>query len=107
MAWVALPNTFVIRFEDLIGEKGQGNEEKQRETISFIASLLNIHLTPDRLDWVVDHLFGIPNDRVSWTFRSGQIGDWEEYFQPHHRTLFNQCWGAYLQALGYPLCEIE
>ena len=108
MKWISLPNAFVIRFEDLVGEKGQGSEEKQRETIQFISSLLNIRLTQDRLDWIVDHLFGgDPRERVSWTFRRGQIGDWKKYFQPHHRVLFNQLWGAYQQALGYPLCEIE
>lgn len=107
MAWISLPNIYVIRFEDLVGEKGQGSEEKQREVITFISSLLNIHLTQDRLDWIVNHLFGELNDPVSWTFRKGQIGDWKKCFQPHHKLFFNQRWGAYQQALGYPIFEIE
>jgi hypothetical protein len=106
LQWMAMPNAFVVRFEDLVGNKGQGNDEKQRETILSIATLLHIHVRTDWLDSITDHLFGEPNDPVSRTFRRGQIGTWKEYFQPSHKWLFNQYWGEYQQALGYPLCEI-
>lgn len=104
--WVALPNTHVIRFEDLVGEAGKGSAEKQKEVISLVFSALNRELTQAKLDWIVDNLFGRPSDEISWTFRKGHIGDWKIYFQEHHKLLFNKRWGKYQEMLGYSLCEV-
>ncbi|HEY2810415.1 MAG TPA: sulfotransferase domain-containing protein [Rhabdochlamydiaceae bacterium] len=103
--WISLPNTYVIRFEDLVGEKGGGSGEKQKETITWIHSLLNKDLSQEKLDWIIDHLFGFPGDKVSWSFRKGYVGDWKLYFQEHHKRLFNQRWGKYQQTLGYSIFE--
>jgi hypothetical protein len=106
-AWATLPNTYTIRFEDLVGEAGNGSKKKQKETISFVFSLLHKELTEEKLDWIVDNLFGYPQDRISWTFRKGCIGEWKVYFQDHHKRLFNKRWGKYQRMLGYSLCEVE
>lgn len=103
--WMALPNCYPIRFEDLVGEAGGGSAQQQTETIIKIFSLLNLELSEEKLDWIVDHLFGYPKDRISWTFRKGLIGDWKTCFQDHHKRLFNQRWGRYQKMLGYSLCE--
>ncbi|MDP1880608.1 MAG: sulfotransferase domain-containing protein [Parachlamydiaceae bacterium] len=97
-------NVFVIHFEDLIGEKGGGNDENQREVIKNLCTILGIIETSDLFEKVKDELFGNhkgPN--VSVTFRNGQVGVWKEYFKPHHLQLFYDKWGNYQQALGYSL----
>ncbi|MDB6082093.1 MAG: Sulfotransferase protein [Chlamydiia bacterium] len=105
--WIALPNTYVIRFEDLIGKAGKGSRKKQKETISLIFSVLNMELTQAKLNWIADNLFGHPQDKISWTFRKGHIGDWKIYFQDHHKRFFNKRWGKYQKKLGYSLCKVN
>lgn len=106
--WTSLPNTYLIRFEDLVGEKGLGSEEKQRELITLISSLLHIPLIQDQLDWIVTNLFGKEDKHpATWTFRKGLIGEWKHLFQSHHKKLFNERWGIYQELLGYPTFDDE
>lgn len=72
--WKKNPKVFFLRFEDLIGSHGGGDNGKQLQTISEIVEFLNLDV--NNLDEVGFNLF----DRRSETFFKGKINSWESGF---------------------------
>ena len=108
-----------IRFEDLIGEQGGGGKKAQYEVIKKVAQHLGIrvdkklfkskyfkfnklekleigYLNKKMLQKIENKLFG-----GTYTFRKGQIGEWQEYFTDYHKTIFKKVGGQLLIDLGY------
>jgi hypothetical protein len=100
MPWMSLPEDFVYtaHFENLVGKKGGGSEEAQRNEILNIANFLNIQLTEEKLEEILEKSYGKPGER---TFRSGQIGSWKHYFNELHKNNFKLIFGKELIELGY------
>lgn len=96
LPWIDHPNFYTVRFENLIGAQGGGNDELQRQEIQNIAAHLSIELTDERLNKTVQELFG-----KSRTFRKGQIGSWRTKFTQEQKDIFKQCAGDLLIYLGY------
>lgn len=104
MLWVNEPETFVIRFEDIIGKKGGGNVEIQKKTILKIAQKLNIKIDSKRVKEIVKRLFGKEKNTHQFsTFKSGQIGTWKKYFNQELIELFNEKMASFQLGLGYDL----
>lgn len=89
-------NVFVARFENLVGAHGKGSLEVQRKELMDMAQFLEISLTEEQLNYIIDKLFG-----NSPTFREGQIGSWLTYFDDEIKALFKQVYGKYLFQFGY------
>lgn len=85
LPWIKAKNFTLIKFEDLVGEKGGGSAQKQLQTIIKIGEHLQIKMTPQKALTVIDNLFG-----GTWTFREGQIGGWKKYFTPEIKKAFKQ-----------------
>ncbi len=96
LPWIDFPYALTIRFEDLVGSKGGGNDAQQLATIKAIAKHVSVELSEEHAHQIVTSLFG-----DSWTFRKGQIGAWKEEFTPEHKKLFKQYGGELLIKLGY------
>jgi hypothetical protein len=97
LPWMNYPYGFTIRFEDLIGSKGGGDDAKQIATVKAIAKHISVELSEERAQEIATNLFGITKN----TFRKGQIGAWKEEFTPEHKKLFKQYGGELLIKLGY------
>ncbi len=69
--WFEEKGVLPVRFEDLVGPKGGGSKDKQRETIKRICSHLGID--EGRGEKVMDSLYG-----GTHTFRSGKIGSYTQ-----------------------------
>jgi len=65
--WSDKEGVLIVRFEDVVGEKGGGSEQAQRKVLSDIATFLRID--EQKVVEVGPRLFG-----RSHTFRGGQIG---------------------------------
>ncbi len=87
---------YAVRFEDLVGPKGGGNLKAQIREIKNIAEFIGISITEEKLQFVVDHLFG-----NTATFRKGQIGAWKSNFTQKHKDAFKNVAGQLLIDLGY------
>ena len=87
----------LVRFEDLIGTNGQGEKDRQIETLKSICRHLEIELDYQQLDEVADHVF----DRTAVTFREGQIGTWKKYFKPVHHQALNKLLSDLIEQFGY------
>lgn len=96
MPW-AEHGSFLLTFEDLVGEKGGGSNQRQQQTIHQLAEHIGLSLTPAQRNDVAANLF----DPHSRTFRKGVIGDWRNQFTPEHKAIFKEYAGDVLIALGY------
>lgn len=100
--WLDDPNTLAIRFEDLVGERGDGDEEKRLYIISRILDHLEIHLPQSEIE---SHFSStVMNPSESHTFvkgGKGQIGGWRKYFNDSHKDEFEKVAGQFLVKLGY------
>lgn len=100
--WVDDPNTLAIRFEDLVGERGGGDEDKRLHIISQILNHLEIDLPNCQLEKRFSSM--VMNPRESHTFvkgGKGRIGGWQNFFQPEHTEAFKKVAGDCLVHLGY------
>ena len=95
--WVNKSAGVVIKFEDLIGEKGGGSREDQKNTVIKIIKYLGIELPDRKLKFVCSKVFW-PNAR---TFRKGQVGGWKDYFRPDHLEAFYNVMGDMMNFFGY------
>lgn len=89
-------DTLVIRFEDLVGEKGGGSNEKQIEALEKIFQFCGYTVPEETKYYVAANLFG-----DSSTFRKGAIGSWKEHFNRKVKAHFKQKLGGALILMGY------
>ncbi len=86
----------VVRFEELIGPQGGGDQTKQ---LSALRAIYNSIIDIDD-DWILSlskQLFS----SASPTFRKGAIGQWKQYFDVEMKNLFKKDAGKGLIQYGY------
>src|SRR5205085_10896012 len=49
-AWLDDPSVLVVRFEDLIGPTGGGDETRQKDTVAAVARHVGRELAPDEVE---------------------------------------------------------
>lgn len=97
LAWHEKGQAHLVRFENLIGSSGRGEDETQRQTVRELVTYLALDPTETLIDHVCNHIY----DPQSPTFRTGQINSWREELPPAQITLLNQNFDPLLQQLGY------
>ena len=70
--WIEDKQALVIKFEDLIGEKGGGEDDLQKRTLLSLCNHLGAPI--DKVGYVQSNLFG----DTGRTFRKGEINSWKE-----------------------------
>lgn len=94
--WYFCEDVNIFTFEEMIGEKGGGSSQLQKESIKRVASNLNYALSDEELATIMNNLWGKSN-----TFRKGIIGDWKNYFTEEHKQTFKEKYGEILICIGY------
>lgn len=94
--WISHPMAYVTSFERLVGPKGGGSLEAQREEISNIGAHLGLLLSQRQVDDIADNLFG-----GTMTFKEGKIGAWNKHFSDAHRQQIKNLMGDIIIDLGY------
>lgn len=93
--WIAQPETFSLRFEDL---RGEGRDQSLRSMAEFLSTRI-----PDAAD--ADDLAKKASKSIdprrSHTFRRGAVGQWSELFDDEHREAMKRVAGNLLVELGY------
>ncbi len=94
--WFESPLVLPVKFEDLVGPKGGGSHEKQKETIKKIC--LYLGLDSRKGEAVTDSLYG-----GTHTFRSGKIGAAKQCLDTECRQLIQSklAGSVLLEKLGY------
>lgn len=101
LGWFDDKDCMCIRFEDLVGERGGGDEEKRLSIVRQLHSVMNVP-APESLTESYGSSAMDPSE--SHTFRKGKkglIGGWKEVFQPEHTDAFKRISGDLLVRLGY------
>jgi hypothetical protein len=83
----------VVRFEDLIGGRGGGDDDAQARTLREIYDHVGVELPPG----LGTRLFS----SASPTFRKGQIGGWRRSFDPELEGLLEREAGRWMEVYGY------
>ena len=97
--WVFNCNDFfVIKFEDLIGIKGEGSDSKQKEIIINLCKYLDIIPSDDLFEKVKNNLFG-----NSGSFREGKIGSWRKEFTYNQKIEFIKRYHWLFSTLDYAI----
>lgn len=96
LKWQSQQGAFVIRFEDLVGERGGGTSGQQQELIESVGGYLGLNLRSHETSSIQNNLFG-----VGGTFRKGQIGGWKNELSKEHEIAIEQEFGYLLTELGY------
>jgi len=101
LEWMRDPDVLVVRFEDLVGSKGRGDDQKQLQTIEAFADIIGYSLTRTQAKAIAENLFGPAPNEDTTTFFKGQIGSWKECFKEEHKALFKERMGDILIQMGY------
>ena len=86
----------VLRFEDLVGEKGGEQLETQQKTVQQLSDFLGCQIDEKQISKISEKLFGNTS-----TFRSGKIGSWKSHFDETTKTMFKILLADDLIELGY------
>ncbi|MDY7001763.1 MAG: sulfotransferase domain-containing protein [Thermodesulfobacteriota bacterium] len=90
----------VLRFEDLVGERGQGSAKAQQKALTLAAEFLHGRGSADLPDLDMEllrnSLFG-----GTKTFRTGTIGTWKKEFTRPVKAAFEKQVGHRLSLWGY------
>jgi len=95
LPWLTVPGIYAVKFENLVGSQGGGDDDVQYHIITEIAQHAGVPYSDETIQHVVDNLFG------RYTFREGQIGAWKKYFTEQHKEAFKHHAGQLLIDLGY------
>lgn len=84
IGWLDSKNCLVLRFEDLIGPLGGGDESRQKRVLADVLKFLNLPISDASLEYLSKNLFS-PSSR---TFFRGQIGSWRKFVKDNELEPF-------------------
>lgn len=93
-----LDNVLVLRFEDLVGTKGGGSDEKQYECLEKINLFLNLNYSKEQLDQICSSIWG---GTGTFSNKKKKVGQWADLFKLKHISAFKKKYNNLLIDLGY------
>src|SRR5439155_3191252 len=87
----------VVRFEDLVGSSGGGDDERQRAALRSIFVRLGFPEEEIDIESLAGHLFSAKSP----TFHRGAIGQWRQQFDPEIEAAFRETIGDAMARYGY------
>lgn len=95
--WINDKN-FYVKYEDLVGTAGGGNDVKQRKVISSLFNdYLDIKIDAEMLEYLASNA----RSSKTQTFRSGTINNWKTHFDDDLKDIFKEVAGDILIKMGY------
>lgn len=91
-------NTFVVRYEDIIGTKFGGSDVTVIKTMKSIMEFIGVEIDEDTL---IKKVAEGSDPNKSQTFRSGGEGSWRREFKPCHVSQMKTAAPNLVSALGY------
>jgi len=87
----------VIRFEDLIGQQGGGDDERQQQTLSDMFAFLDIPCDSQQSQKLASCIYS----RASPTFHCGSAMQWPRFFDAETKKRFKELTGSAIVDYGY------
>lgn len=102
IGWMDDPNAHVVRFEDLVGKAGGGDDMRQFTAVQNVANFLEIDLNGDELEHVSSCLYGQKETATqSETFRKGKIDSWKDELDEELLDVLDEQLADLQYKLGY------
>ncbi len=108
LEWREYPFVYIVKFEDLVGEKGGGSRVASVTEVINIANHINCTITVSRAEVIADMIFGTiaepakPESLIlNYSFKAGKIGQWQNVFSDQQKKLFKTVVGQLLVDLHY------
>ncbi len=86
--WLMRSEVLAIRFEDLVGPLGGGDETTQRGVLEALAQHIGLQMSTSELAAVSEGMYGMGR-----TFRKGVVGQWRGHFD-------STTWGTVFGGVG-------
>ena len=96
LGWIDDPDTLTVRFEDLVGAAGGGDDARQVAAIRELGQHIGRDLPEDEAARIGTEMFG-----KGRTFRSGSIDSWRDALDDDLIAALNDEIGDRLERLGY------
>ncbi len=90
-------NTYICRFEELIGESGGGTKASQEAAIASLSKFVGCKLSDPHISQIAEQSF-----RLSGSLRRDQVGIFRSYFSEENQALCKELFGRDIALLGYP-----
>lgn len=87
----------IVRFEDIIGSKGGGNDERQLEVVTDIADFIGIKISNDDAIKICGKIFS----PTAITFRKPQINGWRDVLNDEHIAALKSKSCGLMKQYGY------
>jgi len=99
----SLPQILIVKFEEIIGPRGGGSFEQQKEAFSKINQLCEIEIDDTEFEEILNSLWGKEDREQIWqpTFNQGYIGRWREEFDEETLLYMKKYYNPILIQLGY------
>lgn len=94
--WERDSGSILVKFEDIVGSRGGGSDEAQKQAIEKICAHLNRKVSEAELSEIGGNLFGSGR-----TFKKGQIGGWKSVLSEEHKDAIKASVGTLLVEMGY------
>lgn len=91
------PQLHLVRFEELIGGRGQGTDQTQTEVLRGVCRHLGVALGPEAFERLATGVFS----QASPTFHRGAVGGWRDVFDDETAEAFEDEAGEELRRYGY------
>lgn len=95
--WLEHRNVMVCRFEDLVGERGGGDKNKQIQLVKNLIIFLEVEVEEKKIEYIAGKIFS----PKSSTFNKGTIGGWRTIFNTNHQKMFMDTGTEILDIYGY------
>ena len=98
LSWKAVDNVLPVRFENLIGSRGGGNDASQLRTFIRICQFIGLKKEESEYQEAAEKIF----DPSAKTFvRGGKIGSWKKYLTENNLEFLEKLTGNLIHELGY------
>ncbi len=101
--WHRLPFAYGVKYENLVGSKGGGNDLLQLEEIVNIAEHINFPIKPKKAREIAAKIYHSSGTVIidGKVFHHAKIGSWKRFLKPRHKEIFKKVFGNILIELGY------
>lgn len=95
--------SYGVKYENLVGSQGGGDDALQVQEILNIANHINLPITFEEAQEVASKIYRSSGVEMieGKEFVHGKIGSWKKFMHPIHKDIFKEQFGDLLITLGY------
>lgn len=101
--WHFAPIAYGVRYENLVGSRGGGDDLVQVQEILNICQHINLPITLERAKQIASKIYHSSGVEMieGKPFYHAQIGSWRNFMSPENKDIFKECFNDVLVKLGY------